>query len=311
LMPDMALAKVKCRVCGLSFAGYAKDVHPVKGTYWVYLAFGPNLVAPGDRIAEDIIDGYKAYIVDSCSRKLQLVGIVPKKVGLAASQTTCCNPGWYSLAAAGRLPAKASRFMIVPYRGSFELPAGVVTATFEDKTSGKAEMIKGDLIVSVRDAEAAMADPAFEAALRASIACALPDLDGSMARIARTRRWDQRPPRDRRRRRLNGNHSDGEPLEELVMVEYEILIPDGVDTVSLDTVTSALQDAEIEQTLTDALREKLQELGSHLPVEVMDVSVPTTRMIVQNTLVDGALWQRSRFSLALVTATIALWTPTL
>jgi hypothetical protein len=237
---ELVSKSVKCQVCTVD---ESDDLDPRKDFVWVKLEWGPNMLSDGAGTTETMIDGYKVYIVDDCERKLSTepLATVPKSVKAAyvPEPHDCCIGNAYQIVAAGPVPAKGKKFMIVPYQGLLELDAGR-TIDIKDKEQGQADIITGALKVTVENPADFAKDDKVRQQLRQAIADILDGIDASMVRIisvdAAGRRLEASVPR-----KLQGD----------VVVNYEVLIPPG------SQVTFAQVQKNIAELKPDIVKSKL------------------------------------------------------
>jgi len=180
-MSELSSAAVKCKVCG--YEKNVVDLDPREGWYFTSIKWGPNMLAPASRTDEDMIDGYVIYLIDSCKRKRVKVGQVPKSaIEKPSDVNTCCYSDAYSVSFSGELPVDQNQFMIVPYKGKYELPHGSITSALADLVTGVAEIVDLTLKMSVRNSVAFMDDYRVRTGLAKVTANSIPTVDASQVK---------------------------------------------------------------------------------------------------------------------------------
>jgi len=245
---ELSSPSIRCKPCG--FISRVVDINPREGNCKATITWGPNVVAPGNRIDESMIDGYKVYLIDDCNRKGPSGLQVPKKTH---DSDNCCHNDVYSVTFEGCPPADKDRFMIVPYQGDFELPHGVSTSALVDVTGGA--VVRAALRMTVPDADKFREDPAVKGGLQEAVANSIPGVDKEQVNII-----DILLVESRRLGAVERELAGG-----AVKVIFEVLVTEE-STVTATDIGSRLE------TATDKLQSNVAASLTNYQVEVQEIT---------------------------------------
>jgi len=321
---------IKCKPCSHSTATVT-DKDPVADKIWTGLSWGPLMKYDGTdtTFTENLVDGYKVYIVDTKGRKLSLYGpadlnaetklypngyddrfcvaMLDKVVSPLGSD--CCADGLYSVSISVTLPSGYDKFLIVPYQGKYELPMSLLSATIFDSSSGVAEKVTGSFTLAVSNIEEAKKSLKFRDACRAGLANTLPGVSKDDIRItdikaapAGTRRLGLGHLASRLEEASNRLASHRRLAAGSVVVEYEIILPESYSgpAISSTSISAA--------TLKEKINKAVADSGAGITVTaVSNIAAPTTTSVGTPGASGGARRTAELFaSLTLVAIAAAL-----
>jgi len=285
-LPFLKTASVKCKACA-GEGQQVTDLDPVKGKYSVSLKWGRNMMngdgtgslvkaaANGDVWLVLLVDEYgKIYGTAGTATTGNNGQVNVKKMG----EQTCCNPIEYQMNIRGTWKTGATRFMIVPAvkndvgKIQYQLPMGIMSQVFIDKTTGSVTEHKGKLVMQVSNVKAFLENPHRFDIMTDSIAAAaeLPREYISIESMTSGRRLTEF---DTNLRRLTAG---------ALSVNYKVLIP---DTYQGKKFTAASIDTK---KLTAHVVAKAQAAGmTDFAVTSVDVKPVTTQTITGETTVTG------------------------
>lgn len=213
-----------------------------------------------DLLDESMIDGYKIFLVDTYSSKLDEVASVGRKLN-----KNCCSNSTYSVSVRGRILVDYARFMIVPYKGSFSLPVGLHSDPIQDSNAGVSTLIQGRISVSVDTPNQFKNDPLVKPVACDAIADTVPGVRASMV-IIRGIAIDRRRLQVSRRLSLRR-------LVASVTISYMILLPQEYVGTVFDQTTLA------PDSLRANMNARLVEIGLSYKVFRVTVSEPNSTSI--------------------------------
>jgi len=282
-LPFLKTASVKCKACA-GEGQQVTDLDPVKGKYSVSLKWGRNMKnLDGNGMVTPVGDTWLVLLVDEYGKIYGTAGTATTgnngqvAVKKWSKGQTCCNPIEYQMNVRGTWKTGATRFMIVPAVVSkgeikYQLPMGIMSQVFIDKTTGSVTEHKGKLVMQVSDVMAFLKNPHRFDIMTDSIAAAaeLPREYISIESMTSGRRLTEF---DTNLRRLTAG---------ALSVNYKVLIP---DTYQGKKFTAASIDTK---KLTAHVVAKAQAAGmTGFAVTSVDVKPVTTQTITGETTVTG------------------------